>query len=256
MESGERKSLLSTGVAMLILGSLSAVAGYVPYIAVAEPNLAGLHSRGNLFAIPGAAAAIVAILFLGAALIGRSRQDVKLMLAAGAVPFIAIGLATQIWIQRDWSDSWQTQKQLWNALFEIAPDLNPDTSVHFILPGYREQSSGPVYWKQPPLAVEWAANFGLRVLYGSDEVEADVILPVQDVGDWFTEQGIVNTTSSEVTPYEDSLILLFDGDPRHLRVVTDPAVELGIGNPTPGYAPYARIRYDSVPDVPLRRLVE
>jgi hypothetical protein len=100
-----------------------------------------------------------------------------------------------------------------------------------------------------------AVTTSIRFFYGNDEISADVILPDLDSHIELTRTGLKNLWSNNVTPYDDALVVVFDGEPRHLRVVDDLTKEMDLSWETTSYFPDNKIIGDDPPRVRFRELV-
>jgi hypothetical protein len=234
------------------LGIFLSIAGYFPSILLYQPNLKGRFSRVNFCAIPGASLCIVSLLCIAALILKQGKEQALLL--AGAAPLIALGIFTQAWVHRDFKTTWWEQKHIWNSLFRLVPDMKDDTVVYFVLPGY-EDRIGFANWQRTPLTAQWEVSSALQVLYGKKRLYGDLIFTdINIYGEArVTRNGVVNFWTGESIPYERSLFVAYDGEPRKLRIISDLQNEL-VDYPTPSYAPYKRVM-EFGPTPQLRRLV-
>lgn len=254
-------------VVLFGLGIVLIVAGYIPISFLYEPNLDGLVSRVNLFALPGASLALVSVLYGSALIMARHQRQVRLLLLAGSVPLIALGFLTQVWVQHDIRGAWVEQKQIWAEMFDLVPNLTDDTMVCFVLQGYQDRV-GFANWRRTPLSANWEVAAALQVLYGNDSLWGEVLFPdLETHGEAIlVEDGVINPWTGKKIPYDRALFVLYNGDTGHLSVVDDVQSELSVTWPTPTYAPYERITgsdsaesppvEEQSPDLAWRWLVE
>ncbi len=242
-------------VALFVTGVLFTSLGYIPIIMLFPPNLSSLDSRVNVFALLGASLSIVALLYIFAVFLARYREQVCLLLAVSVIPLLTIGVMVQLWVQYDIKTAWSEQKLIWSELFDIAPTLTDYTHIIVVLPGYQE-SKDYVTWKRTPLWAEWDVTAAIKVLYGNKTLSADVFFPDLYCMMEFRPEGIASLWwYGHVIPYERTIIVTFDGEPRRLRLVEDLQTDLGLTWPTVDYKPHSRILVGAKPTVALRRLV-
>lgn len=240
------------------VGLVFAVAGYLPIIVLAEPNLYSTASRVNLFATIGASVTVVSFVNAVSIFISRKRIAVDVLAVAGLVPFIVLGTVTQAWIQHDSRVAWSEQKDIWQQLFSTCPNLKDDTSVYFVLPGY-EDRWGWANWRRTPFDASWEITAALRVLYGKQDLSGDLILPDLDRGfgsPLLTKEGIVDYWTSEVTPFDKTLFVSYEGTPRTVHVVENLRSEFQLTWEPYDYAPELHCLSGPTPDIELRRLVD
>ena len=134
----------------------------------------------------------------------------------------------------------------------MAPDLKDETTVYFILPGY--QSLRPA--ERTPLTAIWEASGALRVLYGKDTLVGEVAFPDLDPPGSlsFQQNGVVYPMHASPTPYNRTIFMIYDGSPRHLRLVENLQSEFKLNWAVTGYSPNSRIINDQ-PKTDLRWLI-
>jgi len=220
-----------------LLGSLFIAAGYVPLIAVFNPTFFQAGSRVNLFALFGASLTIVSLFAIVVLLISRKQPQINLTVLAGTMPLILLGMMVQAQTQYDDRVAWEEQKQIWQELFALAPDLKDGTSVHFIFS--TGEDKGPSLnrnGQRPPLFASWDTEAALNVLYGKNSLRGDVSTKAL-----FLEEGIKNQYFDEITSYDQALVMAYDGNPKQLRIIEDLEAENLVDFPIPNYTPYEHI---------------
>jgi hypothetical protein len=227
----EKKKEIKIILLAFIAGSGLTMAGYIPFIFAYEPNLSGIISRVNYFSLFGASISLAAIIYLLACISAHELRRLYLMMGIMVAPFIIIGIFTQIWIQKDSQVAWEEQKIIWTDLFNIAPDLSENTTVYFIFPGYSDRI-GFINWKRLPIQTDYGANAAIQALYGKEKLKADIFFPdIQNPAEpKVDEDGIVHYWYGTVTPYKDALFVIFEGNPRQLKIVYDLQSTLSIKN--------------------------
>lgn len=242
---------------LLGLGLAFACAGYFPILILYEPNLDSVHSRVNIWAIPGAALCIVALLALAAQRLARGHtRRFQGYIVTGVAVLIGIGMATQLTVRAEAATAWGEQIHVWQDLFEVAPQLTDGTTVYFVLPGYNDRV-GYVNTRRLPLSSSWEVTAALNVLYDRTTLHGDVVLPdANNLGEpELTPAGIRDFVTGRLIPYSAAVFVMYAGTPRHLRVVEDVSHELDLMWPTPDYAPEQHIVLSPPLPIELRRLV-
>jgi hypothetical protein len=249
------------------------MAGFLPIVAVFEPNLNGGMTRTNTFALPGASLVVVSAIGVAAALLNSSRRAMQTFILAGVLPPLLLGLVTQVRVHLAARTAWDEQVQIWNELFALAPNIREGTKVYFVLPGYQDRWSFAT-WGRMPLTFDWDVSSALNLLYGNNSLKVAPDFIVLDDGDSLygavlfpdlqdptlnyielAPDGILNHRDGSVTPYDRALFLAFDGNPRHLRLIEDLRAELLVRWPTPGYSPSDHLIQFPLPDAEYRWLV-
>jgi len=258
LTTAEWRGQMRKALTLLGLGCVLAVAGFIPIISVYLPNLTGVGSRFNLFALPGASLAVAALLWSIALLLARKERQIELIMVISALPLLFIGIWTQAWVQHDARISWQEQKQIWADLTPLVPNLVDDTAVYFVLPGYGVQPT--IHnWHRTPLTAEWEVSSALEVLYDNPTLRGDRVF--LNGGPRFGNpelrpEGIVDYWTSETVPYERAIFVAFDGPPGTARIVEDLRTELSLEWTPAGYAPRSRITAPPVDGFTNRWLVD
>jgi hypothetical protein len=249
---------------LMLVGIILIAAGYIPYIMFFEPTYFpySLSSRGNLFAVPGAAITLVALLTIVALLFSRRYTQINLIVLAGVLPLILLGMMVQIQVQDDNRLAWEQQKQIWHTLFELAPDLKDGTSVHFILSDNDRVPSLNKNGVRPPLGPKSQVATAVNMLYGKHNLDGNVFIReplfMQQgfiLKKLFLEEGVKSYTGTGFMPYDRTIFMAYDGNPRRLRIIEDLEAEKLVNFPVSNYAPYDRIIATPTTRVDLRWLV-
>ncbi len=112
-------------------------------------------------------------------------------------------------------------------------------------------------WRLFPLQDDSGTTSALQALYNNKSLRADVISPDSE---WpskpiLTNNGLIHYWYMYVTPNENSLFIIFDGNPRHLRVLEDLQIGLNIYWLTPTYRPYDHIVIKLLPKIKMHKLI-
>ena len=145
----------------------------------------------------------------------------------------------QIGIQKRGQVAWVQQKTIWQALFQIVPDFEDDTTVVLIMPGYDQLRFG----EHPPLYAEWEVDHGLRVLYENDSLIGRILFPDADFYSeaTFTSTEVMGARPWNKTAYESAVFLLYRPSNGKLKIVDDLNMELGLPFSVSSYDPTSRI---------------
>ncbi|MBP7689407.1 MAG: hypothetical protein KA765_15935, partial [Thermoflexales bacterium] len=145
---------------------------------------------------------------------------------------------------------------LWAQLFEVAPRLQPDTLVCFVLTDYGEQT-GFANWWRTPLSAGWEASAALRLLYADPSLQGAVIMPeVVGYGESnLVPTGVQDPWTGNIVPYANTVFLTYDRVNQQLVVLSDAGHALGLTWPFPDYEPARRIVPGAQPEVAARYLL-
>ena len=194
---------------------------------------------------------VVALLAVIVSLISRKQGQINIMVLAGTIPLLFLGTMVQTQVQFDDGQSWEVQKQIWNQLFELAPDLEDDTHLVLILPENEEQTpSLNLNGQRLPFAGAWDLGTGLKMLYGKTDLSGDLATKES-----FFAEGVKAYYSDTLTSYDQVLVLAYDGTPRRLRVIEDLAAENFVQTTVPEYQPYEHIINVPTTQIQFRWLV-
>lgn len=244
---------------LVAVGLVVTVAGYLPSIFVIRPSLYSTASRVNLYPSIGASVVTAAVLYLVSSLLRRNQTAAGLLTLAGLVPLIALGVATQVLVQKDSQVAWQEQKDIWQSMFLLCSDFADDTAVYLILPGFDDREQGRYgNWRRPPFDSQWEIAAGLQVLYENRSLRGDILYPdlsPDRAAPELTMPGMVDGWTHQLTPFNKIVFLRYDGTPRRLRLVKDIQAEFYLPWEPVGYIPEVRCLSGSTPDIELRRLV-
>jgi hypothetical protein len=253
----QRGQALRPYFGLSLLGLLLIGAGYVPTIAVFLPNLSSYGSRFNMFATIGAALTLTAGLMIGALVVAKHQAQTKVLFLVTAIPLISLGIVTQAAVQFDSRVAWQEQRQIWQALFSVAPTFKAHTKVLFILPGYQARASYQS-WQRTPLSAAWEASSAIRLLYNNSTLSADVIFP--DISEptepSFSAKGVLTQDTGILTPYAQTVVFIYEPDVHTLRQVDTLPPDLVKGIKTAITLCPDCILPAAATNVPLRRLVQ
>jgi hypothetical protein len=222
----DRSANITPYLIAAVCGVLLIGAGYIPTITVFLPSLSGIGSRFNLFATIGGAVSIAAMLMIGSILISSNKAQAKYLFLVSTVPFIVVGILANATVQYHNKIAWQEQQGIWKELFIAAPNLEDDTFVLFILPGF-ENRTGFINWKRTPLSASWEASSGIRLLYDNVTLHADVFFPDIDepIEPSLTKEGVLTYDTGILTPYSRVVAFTFDNRAGNLVQLEELPVE-------------------------------
>jgi hypothetical protein len=170
------------------------------------------------------------------------------MVLAGVLPLVLLGMMVQMQVQYDDRIAWQEQKQIWQELFVLAPDFKDGTGIIFILSDNEQSPSLNVNGIRPALGPKSQVKTALNMLYGRRDLDGDVF--IREIlfmnhefirKELFLEEGVRSYTGTQPIPYDQTIFMAYDGNPRQLRVIEDLSAENLVDFPVPNYAPYDRI---------------
>jgi hypothetical protein len=247
------RSYVYTGLVGLVLVG----AGYIPFIAIFEPALFNVTmSRIHIFASIGSAISLVSILMIGSLLFARYSEQAKYLFLVSALPFLLLGVATQVTVQYNNLAAWRGQQRIWQELFSTVPSFRDDTMVLFIMP--TDPPEGYLNRERRPLYAAWEVSSALRVLYDNPTLSAEVIFPDRE---WTTEpiltpKGVFSQYNRTDTPYNRVVTFVYESDTKPLRRLDDLPAELVEGKVGPIKLCPDCVLNEGGANVPLRKLVE
>ncbi len=221
------------------------LAGFLPAITFIAPLLAGVSTRYDIFAIPGAALVLLALIWGWAVILAHHPGQTQWILLAASLPFIFIGVFSQVLVQREAQSNWQEQKILWSHFFQAIPDLTPDTHLVMIIsnntrhkPRYAERD----LYETSPYNQEFSA--ALNVFYGDPSLGVDFQFPqypskYQPV---LVELGAKIYKGNQFYPYSQLLLVTYDRATQQLKIVKDIHAEMKVNWYAPEYQPVHHIR--------------
>ncbi len=255
----QRIGMMRKAFVLMALGGTLAIAGFMPVTSIYLPNLSGVGSRVNLFAIPGASLSIGALLWLIALLLGRKEEQINLVMMFSALPLLLIGVWTQAWVRQDATLAWQEQKMIWAGLTKIVPNLVDDTAVYIVLPDEPGQPAAR-NWRRTALTRPWDVSSGLQVLYDNESLQGNRFLFSSRGGlrgPRLLPEGVTAYPAQEdPVPYAATLFVIYDGATHAVRIVEDLEAELSLPWTPTGYAPQSRITEPPASGFPHRWLVD
>jgi hypothetical protein len=257
VETDSEKESVKADWYALLVGAGFIVAGYFPTISLYEPNLNGVFTRVNFYALPGAALCLVTGLSLMIRLVAKGQtQRWRSGFITALVALIGLGMVIQVWVRQNAEAAWQEQRGIWAQLFELAPQFQPDTVVCFVLPDYQDQLQFSTWWRTP-LSADWEVSAALRLLYNNPALRGEIVLPkVTGYGEaTLLPAGVRNPWTGKVSPYASTVFLTYDKSRRQLTLMTDVAHTLGLDWPVVNYDPDRHILQSRPPQVALRRLI-
>jgi hypothetical protein len=210
------------------------LAGYFPIIFVYPPNLEETVTRANMYAIPAAAALIVALASLVILGMTSYKKQWQVLIWAMILPLMLIGIGVRVDVQKLGMEAWIKQEVIWQKLFELAPDLKDGTTVVFFYKGRSETIYGHL-----PIYAEWEATSALQTLYQNPSLNGLIYSPEMAL---YSEavikpSGVVRFVDKKVTPYDQTVFVVYDVRSGRLRIMDTIANHLE-------YNPWNRIMED------------
>lgn len=240
----------------LIFGIIYTFAGFIPMVTVYAPNLNSIGSRANQFATPGAALTVVYLIYLFVRFFQLSAQRTRLAVYSALLPLVLIGVIIQLWNQSEAQTAWTKQKQVWNAMFETVPNIKDNTTVVFVIAGYKDPLR---VFQHRPFVVWWETHSELQILYNNLTLTGRFYYkdaPEVWEGGLIHENGVADAYDTIITPFKDILFVMFSPDTNQMIVVKDPTSELGLPFNVTGYDPEKHIIAGSKPAIQSRILVK
>ncbi len=244
-------SQLRIFVMMMLVGPIFIAVGYIPVITLFQPSLFPIGSRVNLFPLMGATVTLVSMMAVVVMNLRRKQPEINAMMLGAITPLVLLGIMVQLQAQYEDRLSWQEQKQIWHEFFELVPDLKRETDVFFIFFEQKEQDFSLRRTKRRiPFHGTGDVSAALNILYGSYALYANITSK-----ELLLEEGVKNYYSGKITPYDHTVFVAYDGDPKRLRIVEDLETEGVVDFSIPTYTPYEHIIETPATSVSFRWLV-
>ena len=131
----------------------------------------------------------------------RKQKQINIVILGTAFPFILLGMMVQASVQYDNRSAWEEQKQIWQQLFLLAPDIKDGATVFFLLPDDDKQTSSlNRNGQRVPFDGGWDISTGLNMLYGKFTLK----------GDSLNISSIKHPDTGSFDPSEDKDAFLFE----------------------------------------------
>ncbi len=236
----------------LFAGGLAALgAGYIPIISVWGPTIWDYFgTRVNILPSIGAAVATAAAMGLVSLGLGRTRDRARLIFLTLMVALIVFGTATQINVQRETVVAWEQQKDVWQQMFRLAPNLGDGTGVYLTFP-----NAGIPFRPRPFGDGSWGvgATAALSLFYDNSSLHGACVDQLSATLR-FTDEGIERPWG--VVPYDEAIFFEYDAASSQLTLLDEvPGRLLGSARPVSDLGLY-RILPGPAPQSDFRRLVE
>lgn len=154
-----------------LVGLIMVVAGYFPIILAQFPGGWYAISRVHHVSVLGASLVICSAVFAVALLVGRDLRWAKVLGVAGVAPLVVLGVAAHLMVHQQTRQAWADQKEIWQSLFRLAPEIADGTHVVIILNEYNS-SAIPLKGPGPFIQGDWGMNNAIRILYGKKNIFA------------------------------------------------------------------------------------
>jgi hypothetical protein len=190
---------------VMAVGFLLILLGYMSIIPTSYyiTNSFGMMSRNNYAAIPGISVVFVSLFMI------FSEMDKKWARWGAHIGFsmlMGLSIGRFYSAQHSYATAWELQKQMLSQLYELAPRLKPDTVVALGI------SSEHLYIGDTQVfSNSWELTPALQLLYDDPTLSGSVLVGevVYDQQFQFKEDHF--TLNLEAHPYQDLLILEWDG---------------------------------------------
>jgi hypothetical protein len=235
------------------IGVIMLLAGYFPYIIIVSPSLEWFGSRGNMFAIFGAALALSSAVALIGLWVIQQRSQMRFIIITAMIPLILIGATEQIWNQNEARQAWAEQKHFWRALFKEIPNLRDGTTVVVVMP--YDNPSRP--FQRLPFTADWELTGGLKLLYNNASLRAIPYTPNHVEGNGYatlTPEGVWSNNFG-LTPYDDIVFVYYVQGSYVVRRVDQVNADIPLKFTVTGYTPEKHILPDPPRSNPYRGLV-
>ena len=253
LEISQKISAVKSYMIVFLTGGAFWIAGYIPIILLYSPSLNGNASRVNSYAVLGASLMMVSIASILATLLANSTLTKRLWIIGIILPFILIGIFTQLQINKENKITWETQKKIWNGVFETIPNINDQKRLVIIIPGYQQLRPFESY----PFLSGWEIEAGTQVLYNNPDISGNFyykdIVPVNLL---FTKNGFRPIQTDRVIPYKKLIFVYYDPQANTAEVVEDLEKKLDLPFSVSNYNPSENIAPPEPSTADFRWLVQ
>ncbi len=168
-----RWALIKPGVMAGCLGAIQVVAGYASLAntgANQGPTTAGIGTRINAAAMPGAAMAIAGALWVLAFWLPLHPRAGKVVFMSAAVFAGILGLVQFERTTAMYTVAWSEEQKMWHAVLRTVPGLQPHSFV--LLTGADAASADVIAAQQP-----WGIDDAFGLFYPEADIHADLLVP-------------------------------------------------------------------------------
>jgi len=244
-ESGNQQTVLqiSPYLKFIALGGAFWMAGYVPIIALYTPSLSGHASRVNLFAIPGAALMLVSMIAIFSTLATNSTFAMRSLTTLSLLPFIVASIFVQLQVNQENQVAWETQKEIWNGVFEAIPNIADEKQIVIIVPGYNQLRP----FESLPFLSGWEVESSAQILYNNPSIQGSYYYKdIQPTELLFTQNGFKPIPTDKIISYKKLIFVYYDPQNRTVKLVEDLVETLALPYETKNYSPHENV----VPAIP------
>jgi hypothetical protein len=253
LEAHHKISLAKSYFIIFLVGSALWVAGYIPIIALYRPALAIVSSRINSFAVPGAALMLVSGLAILATFVANSTLIKRSIVIAAVLPFIMLGIFVQLEINQENQIKWDTQRTIWNRVFAAIPNIQDQSGIVVIIPGY--QNLRP--FESFPFLSGWEIEAGAQILYNNPNIGGNYYYKdIQPVELLFTKNGFRPIPTDKIIPYKKLIFVFYDPQDNTVTLVKNLEDMLSLPFSVNNYNPLENIISAEPSTAEFRWLVE
>jgi hypothetical protein len=237
--TSQRPSMVKFFLTLIPIGVAYWVAGYFPVIFLYGPVLQRNASRVNTYAVVGASIALVAAVAVLATFIAKSNFQIPYISVAILFPFIvAGGVFIQLQLNRENQIAWQTQKDIWNGVFDAIPNIKDGNKVVIIIPDY--QHLKPL--ASLPFTAAWELDDGAKVLYNNPNIGGYYYYKdIQPTELLFTKNGFRPIHTDKIISYKRLIFVSYDLESRNVKLVENLEETLSLPFKAINYNPFENI---------------
>ncbi len=214
--NGQKISTINNLFLIFLTGAVFWIAGYIPVIALYRPSISGIASRVNSFAIPGAAMMLVSVVSICGTLIANSERLRRFLVSTILLPFILAGIFVQLQVNRENQIAWDTQKRIWNGVFEVIPNIQDQKRIVIIIPGYQQLRP----FESFPFLSGWEIEAGAQVLYNNPNIGGNYYYKdIQPVELLYTKNGFRPIPTDKIIPYKKLIFLYYNPQDKTVKLV-------------------------------------
>lgn len=234
----QKISMAKSYAITFLTGGAFWIAGYIPVIGLYSPSLRGVASRVNLYAVFGASLVIVSGVAILATLVSRTTFQTRFLTTAVILPFLIAGIFVQLQLNKENQIAWETQKNIWNGIFETIPGIRDEKKIVVIIPGFERLRPFASY----PFISGWEIDAGTKVLYNNPDIGGYYYYKdTQSPEIHFLKNGFRPIPTNKIVSYKKLIFLYYDPQFKTVELVDNLTEVMSLPFEVNNYNPYENI---------------
>lgn len=238
LQFNQKISMMKSYFITFMTGGAFWIAGYIPIIGLYTPSLRGVTSRVNLYAVFGASLLIVSAVAILATLVSRTTFQLHFLTTAFILPLLIAGIFVQLQLNKENQIAWETQKNIWNGIFETISGIRDEKKIVVIIPGFERLRPFASY----PFISGWEIDAGTKVLYNNPDIGGYYFFKdTQSPENHFLKNGFRPIPTNKVVSYKKLIFLSYDPQSKTVELVDNLTEAMSLPFEVNNYNPYENI---------------